>query len=341
MQVWFWAENHSRERTDAMKLQGKSVMVTGGAGFIGSHLVDGIIGQSPSRLVVVDNLSLGKEANLAEARAAWPDLHFHHQDATDFKVMEELLRRYKVEVVFALAVIPLPRSLVEPKETVDENVALASTICELARLGMFQTLIHYSSSEVYGSAISDRMDENHPTKPHTPYAASKLAQDHIVLSYHETFGIDASVVLPFNNYGPRQNEQAYAGIIPKVALQLMQDQQVTIYGDGKQSRDFIFVKDTVRGTLACYEEQRTRGRVINLGSGRETTIVELVTTLAELAGRDPSTIAFGPERPGDVRRHLADTSLAQELLGFNPTVDLKTGLAETFSWYQSQFGKTL
>lgn len=321
-----------------MKLQGKSVMVTGGAGFIGSHLVDAIIAESPSEVVVVDNLSLGKETNLREAKAAWPRLRFHRQDATDLKAMEQLLRLYKVEVVFALAVIPLPRSLVEPKSTVDENVALASTICELARLGLFETLVHFSSSEIYGSATDQHMSESHPTRPHTPYAASKLAQDHIVLSHHQTFGINATVVLPFNNYGPRQNELAYAGIIPKVMLQMMRGEQVTITGDGKQTRDFIFVKDTVRGALACYEEPNARGRVINLGSGQETSVLELVETMAQLAGRDFSAIAFGPERPGDVKRHLADTSLAQEILNFRPAVGLKEGLSETFAWYKSQFG---
>ena len=165
------------------KLRGKSVLVTGGAGFIGSHLVDRIIQDSPSNLVVVDNLFLGKEANLDQARQAFPALKFYRQDASDYEAMKRIITAEGVEAVFNLAVVPLPTSLERPRWTVGTNMAITTVACELLREGYYQTLIHFSSSEAYGSAQYVPMDEKHPLLPSTPYAASKDDSDHVVLSY--------------------------------------------------------------------------------------------------------------------------------------------------------------
>src|SRR5262245_2937413 len=215
-----------------LKLTGKSVLVTGGAGFIGSHLVDRIVRESPSNLVVIDNLFLGKEENLCQARQAFPSLRFYRQDVSDYQAMKQILGAEEVEVLFNLAVIPLPTSLEHPRWTVDNNLATITTVCELLREGYYRTLIHFSSSEAYGSARYVPMDESHPHHPSTPYAASKSAGDHVALSYHKTFGIDLSILRPFNNFGPRQNEGAYAGVIPIVIDRVLQGKPLTIYGDG-------------------------------------------------------------------------------------------------------------
>ena len=321
-------------------MQNKNILVTGGAGFIGSHLVEALAKEKPAGIVVVDNLFLGKEDNLTTARELFPGLKFFRESAADYKVMGDICRREQVEVIFDLAVIPLPKSLEAPKFTVDENVMIVSTLCELARQGFYQTLVHFSSSEIYGTAQAPAMAEDHPTRPLTPYAASKLAGCHVVLSYRATFGLDATIVLPFNNYGPRQNEKAYAGIIPKVIGECLAGKQVTIFGDGRQTRDFIFVKDTVQAAIACYKNPDTRGKVINLGSGKATAILDLVRQLVILAGGDPEKILFGPERPGDVRRHLADVSLAKKLIGFTPEVNLEEGLKITFAWYREHWQET-
>ena len=320
---------------DPQRLAGTSIVVIGGAGFIGSHLVDRIVDTEPSRLTVVDNLFLGSEENLAAAAARYPDLRFVQQDATDLDAMDAILREARAEVVFNLAVVPLPASLERPRWSAMENVALATVPCELARQGRFRTLIHFSSSEAYGSAAYVPMDEGHPPVPSTPYAASKLAGDQIVLSYWHTFGLDAAVIRPFNNFGPRQNAGSYAGIIPIVVDRATRGEPIEIYGDGEQTRDFVFVRDTADAAVRLYASPEARGRVVNVASGREVSVNELVRIMLELLGSDVDVVHV-EARPGDVRRHLASIELARELIGFEPVTSLRDGLAETVAWYLAE-----
>ena len=321
--------------TRALSLAGRGVLVTGGAGFIGSHLVERIARDGPRRLVVVDNLFLGTEENLADARRIDPDLRLYAQDAADYDAMGAIIAAEGIEVVFNLAIVPLPASLVNPRWTIDHNIALTTVPCELQRQGYFETLIHFSSSEAYGSAAYVPMDESHPSMPSTPYAASKVGGDYIVLSYRETYGSDATIVRPFNNFGPRQNAGAYAGIIPIVVGRAIRGEPIVIFGDGEQTRDFVYVRDTAEAAVRIYEQPATRGRIINVASGNETSINVLVREL--LAALDCNvSIVHEAARPGDVRRHWAAIELARKLIGFTPSTDLRTGLAETVAWYRSQ-----
>ena len=313
-------------------LHGKSVLVTGGAGFIGSHLVDRLLAESPSRVTVVDNLFLGREENLAPARERFGGLQLYREDATDSEALARIIATEQVEVVFNLAVIPLPASLLRPQWSIEQNVALATVPCELLREERFATLIHFSSSEAYGSASYVPMDEAHPSVPSTPYAASKIAADHVVLSYVHTYGLDAGILRPFNNFGPRQNAGTYAGIIPIVVQRALAGEPVTIFGDGEQTRDFVFVRDTVEAAVGSYCEPRTRGRIMNVASGREVSVNELVRELLELLGSDVNVEHIAP-RLGDVRRHAGDIGLARELIGFEPRTSLHDGLAATVAWY--------
>ena len=318
---------------DRPSLAGRSVLVLGGAGFIGSHLVDRLVDEGPRRVSVVDNLFLGREANLDDARSRLGDgLRFHNLDATDDKALARVIRDDEADVVFNLAVVPLPASLERPMWSVEHNVRLALVPCELLRTGLFETLIHVSSSEAYGSAAYVPMDENHPPVPSTPYAASKLAGDQVVLSYQHTFGLDAAIVRPFNNFGPRQNAGSYAGIIPIVVNRAQAGEAIEIFGDGQQTRDFVFVRDTVDAIVRIYEEPATRGRIVNVASGREMTVNELVSLLLEELGSDVP-VHHVEERPGDVRRHWASIDLARELIGYEPRTSLRDGLAETVAWY--------
>jgi UDP-glucose 4-epimerase len=316
-------------------LRGKSVLVTGGAGFIGSHLVDRIIQESPDKLIVVDNLFLGKMGNLDNAQCAYPTLKFFQQDAANYEKMKHILIDEGVEVIFNLAVVPLPTSLERPRWTVDVNVAITTVACELLREGYYQTLIHFSSSEVYGSAQYIPMDEKHQLLPSTPYAASKSASDHIVLSYWKTFGVDVAIIRPFNNYGPRQNEGIYAGVIPIVIQRVLNGNPVVIYGDGEQTRDFIFVHEVADAAVKVYEYSTTRGKVINIASGEEVSINHLVSVLTEILNTDVR-IVYGAPRPGDVRRHFGAIGLAQKIIGFQPKTGLKSGLEETVLYYRNR-----
>lgn len=318
-----------------MTVHSKSVLVTGGAGFIGSHLVDRLIQDEPAKLVVVDNFFLGHEDNLRAARAARPDLEVIRLDASDLAAMQDVVIEHGIDTVFDLAVVPLPTSLTYPEWTVKTNVGIATTFCEIARRGLIERLIHYSSSEAYGTARYVPMDEEHPHDAITPYAASKSAEDHIIHSYVKTFGIDATVIRPFNNIGPRQNPGSYAGIVPIVIKRVLDGLPVHIYGDGEQTRDLTFVRDSADMTVKVYDAADSRGKVFNVATGRETSMNELVHRLLAILGTPDHPIEYAAPRPGDVRRHCADVSRLSALLGETPEPLSDDQLAETVDWYRT------
>ena len=319
-----------------MSLKNKSVLVTGGAGFIGSHLVDQLIFEGPKKIVVVDNLFLGKDSNLTEAKMNFPDLVIYHKDASIKNDMKTVIENEGIDVVFNLAVIPLPASLEKPAWTFRHNNEIAVSMCELAREELFKTLIHFSSSEAYGTSISGSMDENHPLNGTTPYAASKAACDLLVLSYCRTFNIDASIIRPFNNYGPRQNEKSYAGVIPLTIKHILKNESPVIFGDGTQTRDYLFVTDTARAAIKVYNSPNTRAKVLNIASGREISIQYLMQFIADYLGfKKP--IKYTDQRPGDVKRHIANVYLAEDLIGFHPSVSFEEGLKKTIEWYKKYY----
>ena len=318
---------------DKMSLKNKSVLVTGGAGFIGSHLADRLIQENPDKLVVVDNYFLGNKENLTDAIIKCPDLKVYNQDATDYKKMATILKNEGTDIVFDLAVVPLPTSLEKPEWTFKHNLDLTLTMCELARNNLFKTLIHFSSSEAYGTSISGPMDENHPLNGTTTYAASKAAGDLLILSYCRTFGLDASIIRPFNNYGPRQNQRSYAGVIPLTIQRILNGEAPVIQGDGKQTRDYLYVTDTVKAAIEVYNYKKTRGRVLNIASGKEVSIKYLIEFIADYMG-SIKKISYQPGRPGDVRRHIANIFLAEDLIGFHPSVIFEDGLKKTIEWYK-------
>jgi UDP-glucose 4-epimerase len=317
-------------------LRGKRILVTGGAGFIGSHLVDRLVAEEPAVVVVVDDLSLGNERNLEQARARLGSrLVTYFESAANLPRMREIVTEQHIQVAYDLACIPLPHSLLQPVENVEVNVALALTLAELAREKRIETLVHFSSSEAYGTALRDVMNEDHPLEPMTPYAAAKLAGDVVVLSYIRTFGIDATILRPFNNYGPRQNSGAHAGIIPLVSRLVAEHKPIEIHGDGEQTRDLIFVRDTADAAVKMYETESTRGRVVNVASGIETSMNTLVRSMLQELGAPAHAVVHTEPRMGDVRRHLGGVALAEQLFGFRPHTALGEGLRATLDWYRN------
>lgn len=317
-----------------MKLKNKVVVITGGAGFIGSHLCDKIIGYDLEKLIIVDDFSLGKERNVKKLRKA-ENVSVHRLDASDYTLMSKLYKKENVDVTFNLAVVPLPASLTNPKKTIDTNILITSTLCELLRKEKYETLMHTSSSEAYGTSVYKEglMDENHPTVPITPYAASKLAGDHVALTYHKTFGLDVAVIRPFNAYGPRQNEKSYAGVIPITICRILRGKPPIIHGDGLQTRDYTYVEDIAEAIPKLYEISSTRGRIVNVASGKEMSIKELIHVIMGLMDYS-SPIINEPSRPGDVRRHCGDISLARRLINYDPKTGYKEGLRRTIEWYR-------
>lgn len=314
-------------------LAGLSALVTGGAGFIGSHLVEALVAAGAARIAVVDDLSLGREENLAAVRDR---IEVVVADCADEAALSEACGGETIDLCFNLAVIPLPHSLVHPRENVDRNVAMTTAVCELQRHGHLRRLIQLSSSEVYGTAVSAPMDEHHPLHAHTPYAAAKAATDLVALSYATTFALETVLVRPFNAYGERQNDAAYAGLIPEVIRRVREGAPVVVNGDGEQTRDMSYVGDTVAATIALATADAAVGGTYNVGTGTEVSVNEMVASLLTALGEPGHPVEHGPERPGDVRRLLADTRRIRAAVGFEPSVSIDEGFRRTVNWYLSE-----
>ena len=315
-------------------LRDKSILVTGGAGFIGSHLVDRLIAENPRELVVVDNFFLGKEENLIAALEMKKDLRVIRLDAANFVAMQDVVTKFGTEVVFDLATIPLPTSLLYPSWTISTIVGVVNTFCELTRLGRIERLLHLSSSEAYGSASYVPMDEKHPHEASTPYASSKSAADLIIQSYVKTFGINATIARPFNNFGPRQNPGSYAGIIPIVVQNVMSGIPIEIFGDGLQTRDFTYVLQTVDLVTRLFQEPKSQGETFNVATGFETSINDLVRMILNVMGAPNHPVIHVPPRMEDVRRHCADVTKTKALLGLSADAISLDEISETIDWYR-------
>lgn len=317
----------------------RRVLVTGGAGFVGSHLVDRLLAAGALRVVVVDNFFLGRRENLEEAIASGGDrLRIVNEDATDMPAMREILEREKIDDVFDLATKPLEYSFDNPAGAYEVNSRLAITWAELLRKGHYARLVHTSSSEAFGTAMTRPMREDHPRNPTTPYAAGKAAADLALHSYVKMFDLDIRVLRPFNNYGPRQNWGTYSGIVPKTAHRLLEGKPPILHGDGAQGRDFVYVGDVADALLAMAKTPAARGTDMNFASGVETPVKDLIAALCEAADYHGPWI-HEPRRGADVDHHVGDASFFERVVGFRPKTELREGLAKTFRWYESRFAR--
>jgi len=321
-----------------LKIAGKNVLVTGGAGFIGSHLVDKLLESQANKVVVVDNFFLGKDENLADAVSKYKNLIVYRDDARNFGVMQAIIAKENIEIIYNLATIALNYSFFNPLDAYMVNVQLVNTLLELLKGGAYETLIHTSSSEAYGTAQYSPMDENHPMNPTTPYAAGKAAADLMVMSFYNVLDMDVAIIRPFNNYGPRQNDLQLAGIIPQTARKIFDGKCPVIEGTGEQTRDFIYVGDTVRAFVMAYENEKSRGKIINLGSGKEISIKNLISEICDYYGYK-GKIEYRPARKADVNRLCASSTLAKKILEFEPEIGFSEGLAKTLDWYEANKGK--
>lgn len=307
-------------------LDGANVLVTGGAGFIGSHLVDALLDTGVAHIRVVDNLATGSRKNL-EGALRDPRVHLAEHDARDHAAMARAVDG--VDVVFHLACLGVRHSLHDPRENHDVNATMTLDLLELARHRGVGRFVHVSSSEVYGSAQYAPMDEGHPTFPETVYGGAKLAGEAYARAAFRTHGFPVTVVRPFNAYGPRSHFEGDSGeVLPRTIVRVLAGEPPIIYGDGEQSRDFTHVTDTARAIIALAESDASIGLTVNVGAGRDVSINALADIVRAVAGREDLDVLRLDPRPGDVRRLLAESSLLGRLTGFVPRVPFDEGVRE-------------
>lgn len=305
------------------------MVVTGGAGFIGSHVVD-LLAEQEHEIVVIDDFSVGREENLSQHDSN-PLVFVERADVRDLQAMSRLLRG--ADTVFHLAVQCLRVSLYDPLLVHEVNATGTLIACMAARAANVGRFVYVSSSEVYGSALSVPMNEDHPLRPTTPYAASKLAGEVCALSFAKTHGLPVIIVRPFNSYGPREHHEGSSGeVIPRFVIRALCDLRPIIFGDGEQTRDFTWVTDTALGIVRAASCDELVGRAVNVACGEEVTIKRVAEIILSTLGRGGLGIAHAPARPGDVRRHFADIRLARRLLGFSPTLSIEEGIFRYVEW---------
>lgn len=311
-------------------IKNSTILVTGGAGFIGSHLVDRLLVEGAKQVIVVDNMFLGSEDNLKDAMSKGVILYKDDIEITSS--LDYIFEKHDIDIVFNCATKALNYSFVNPKNSFDTNVSGVLNILEHQRRGHFKTLIHFSTSEVYGTAEYEPMDEKHPIKPTTTYAAGKAAADIAVASWVSMFDLDAFIVRPFNNYGPRQNHKGYmAGIIPITAFKILNDITPEIHGTGLQSRDFIYVHDTVDAIIKLYPLMQ-KADSINISTDGQISMKEVITKIAHLMDYQ-GDILNKPARGADVECHNASNVKIKSMIDYQLT-SFEDGLAKTITWYQ-------
>lgn len=306
------------------------VLVTGGCGFIGSHLVQALLARG-ARVRVLDDLSSGRAENLGAAR---DDVELHEADVRDATAVARACEG--VAVVYHQAARPsVPRSVEDPQGTFDVNVLGTHHLLLAARAAGARRLVMASSSSVYGDQPELPKHEGMAPMPASPYAAQKLAGEQLGMAFSRSLGLEVVALRYFNVYGPRQDPtSAYAAVIPAFAAALLAGRAPTIYGDGEQTRDFTYVEDVVRANLAAGDVAGAGGHALNVAGGRRVSLLELYGQLARLCGAEGRAPVHAPPRPGDVRDSLASVARAAEVLGWRPEVPLDEGLARTVAAYR-------
>ena len=298
-------------------------LVTGGAGFIGSHLVDQLIREG-HEVVVLDNFFSGSIENVRHHLDSG-ELSLIKGDVRDSEVVKEAMR--DVDAVFHLAaIVSVPLSMEKPSLVNEVNVGGTLNLLEASSKADVERFVYASSCAVYGEARYLPINEGHPANPLSPYAVSKLAAEYYCQVFCESYGLKTLCLRCFNVYGPRQVRGPYSGVMMQFVNRLKRGKQPIIYGDGKQTRDFVHVGDVVRANVLALDGPRGIGGIINVGSGRSTTINKLADFLTGLSGRSDLKPIYAAPREGDIKNSCADITKAKRVLGYEPNVILEDGL---------------
>jgi dTDP-glucose 4,6-dehydratase len=311
----------------------KRVLVTGGAGFISSAFIRHLLTATPYEIVSLDALTYaGNLENLADIRSH-ERLSFVQGDIRDVALVRSVVEQVDV-IVNAAAESHVEKSIVEgASEFVATNVEGTRVLLDAIREAPVERFILISSSEVYGTAHAVPMDEEHPLNPRSPYAATKAGADRLAYAYRATYDLPIVTARPFNNYGPRQHPEK---VIPRFVIQALEDRPLTVHGDGRASRDWLYVEDDAEAIEALIEVEleKVAGEVINLATGVDVSISRIADLVLDLLGKPSSLKEFVDERPGQVHRHAGSTEKAERLLGWRARTSLEDGLARTVQWYR-------
>ncbi len=318
-------------------IAGRSCCVTGGAGFIGGHLVDALVSMG-ARVAVIDDLSNSDAGHLAELIDLEPArVRLVHASILEIQALDEAVAG--CDLVFHLAALgSVPRSVEDPTRTWLVNATGTMRVLEAAHKAGVKRVVYSASSSAYGDNPTLPKHESQATEPMSPYAAAKLAGESLCRAWAACYGMDTACLRYFNIFGPRQAaDSAYAAVVPAFIKALFNGQSPVIFGDGGQTRDFTHVSNAVAANLlAAASETPVHGRVVNIGAGVRTSVSTLAGLLAVLCDRPGIAPDHQPERIGEVRDSVADIAAAKDLLGYTPVTDLQDGLAETVRWYRQQ-----
>lgn len=312
------------------------VLVTGGAGFIGSNLADELIRQG-AKVSILDNLTTGFRENLEEISG---DFEFHEADLNDTEALEKALEG--VEIVFHQAALPsVPRSVADPLETHQACVNGTFNLLLNAKEKGVRRVVYAASSSAYGDQPTLPKVETMPPDPLSPYAAAKLMGEYYCRVFSNVYGLETYALRYFNVFGPRQNPASqYSGVISRFIDALMKDETPIIFGDGEQSRDFTYIANVVNANIRAAQATEGSGQVMNAANGERITLNELLSVLAGITGKESVKAEFQPSRKGDVKHSQADNSRAIEWLGYEKLVGLEEGLKNTIEWWKnSRFAK--
>jgi len=306
-----------------IECKGKNILITGGAGFIGSHIVDRL---SPeNKVTVLDNLSSGSLSNLEGSKDR---ITFVKGDILDKALLMDIVA--EVEFIFHLAAnVGNIKSIEDPYFDMDVNIKGTINLLEACRNSNIKRLIYSSSGAIFGEARYLPIDEEHPLNPESPYAVSKLAAEKYCFAFHKVHGVPTTVLRYFNAYGPRQDTSEYANAISIFLSRTKDGKPLTIFGDGKQTRDFVFVEDIVTANILAATQPAAVGEIFNIATGQENSIEQLIAIIKQVSARE-SPVIYADPRAGEVRYSRANIEKALRMLGYNPKTNLKEGLLLTW-----------